>query len=59
MINATYPLLPSCILSKNGEEDCEDDDDEDPFDALYYLLCLHEIVCKLNERIHSLKALVF
>ena len=59
LINATYPPLPSCILSKNGEEDCEDDDDEDPFDAFYDFLYLYEIVYKLNAWIHSLKAPVF
>ena len=44
LINATYPPLPSQILSKNGEEDCEYDDDEDPFDDLYDLVCFREIV---------------
>ena len=59
MINATYPPFSSRILSKNGEADCEDDNDKDPFDDLYDLVCLREIVRKITGKIHSLQAPVF
>ena len=53
-INATYPPLPSRILSKDGEGDI-DDDDMDNVDDLYDLICLQKILWKITGRINSLK----
>ena len=57
-INATYPSLPGRILSKDGQEDI-DDDDIDNVDDLYDLIYLREILCKLNSRTHCLKSPLF
>ena len=57
MINAQYPPLPSQILSKNGEEECEDDEDDD--EALYDLICLRKIVSKLTGKIEYYKTPIF
>ena len=57
MINAQYPPLPSQILSKNGEEECDNDEDDD--EAMYDLVCLRAIVWKLNGMINSNTAHVF
>ena len=56
-INEQYPPLPSQILSKDGEEECDNDEDDD--EALYDLVCLRKIVYKLNSLIHSNDAHVF
>ena len=52
-INVTYPPLPARILPIDGEE--IEDDDIDNVDGLYDLLCLREILWKINGRIISLR----
>ena len=44
-------------MSKNGEEECEDDEDDD--EALYDLICLRKIVSKLTGKIEYYKTFVF
>ena len=56
-INEQYPPLPSQILSKDGDEECDEDEDDD--EALYDLVCLRAIVRKLNGMIHSNTTYVF